>query len=88
MSDSRTAIFAKMRAAINREATSAAATEANGTVSVAKEALSTVPDAARARPDLAAVDWVERFVLKVEASGATVTRVRDRRAIATAILDF
>jgi len=81
LSKSRQAILGRLKQAIGRDAASDATTQ------VAERTPPARYPEARLRP-ASGGDRLERFVLQVQASGATVTRVRNRAAIASAVMEF
>lgn len=86
MSNSRDAIFAKLRESTGR------ATEATtGTSNKAPSRIPKMPGRLRPqappRPDMSG-DTVERFLLKVQASGASVDRLRSLDEVADAVQSF
>lgn len=86
MSRSRDAIFAKLRAATGR-APDASTDASNAALSRVPEVPERLRPQAPPRPDMSG-DAVERFILKVQASGASVDRLRSLDEVADAVKSF
>jgi len=77
MSNSRQAILGRLKSAVGREATAQVQPQTPVRQNLSK----------RLRPDISG-DNIERFILLAQASGTSVTRVRNRSEISTAVLSF